>query len=132
MATSEHLPHSLPCEHNPHTLTYTHPTPHTHTPSQHILRDIAENGLDSPSPQYQLQRNFLTSIMKGLSNKQLSEAATICCIDHFKAGSFVKERSQSFFRFFISQIQGKLHVSPPPTAQLPVTMLRVCITQLTD
>ncbi len=49
--------------------------------------------------------------MKGLSNKQLAEAATICAIDHFKAGSFVKERSQSFFRFFISQIQGKLHVS---------------------
>ncbi len=119
------LSHTPPSHltHTHHIVTHTHPhtlftlshTPPSHsphlTPSQHILRDVAENGLDGPSSQYQLQRSFLSAIMKGLSNKQMAEAATICTIDHFKAGSFVRERSQSFFRFFISQIQGKLHVS---------------------
>ena len=50
--------------------------------------------------------------MKGLSssNKQLCEAATVCAVDLFKAGSFVADKSSSFFRYFVSQVQGQLHV----------------------
>ena len=79
---------------------------------QTILKDITETGIDRSSPKHKSQRNFISSIMKGLSsgNKQLCEAATVCAVDLFKAGSFVADRSSSFFRYFVSQVQGQLHV----------------------
>ena len=79
---------------------------------QTILKDITETGIDRSSPKHKSQRNFISAIMKGLSsgNKQLCEAATVCAVDLFKAGSFVADRSSSFFRYFVSQVQGQLHV----------------------
>lgn len=89
-----------------------HVTDHVNFLYQTILKDITETGIDRSSPKHKMQRNFIGSIMKGLSssNKQLCEAATICAVDLFKAGSFVADRSGSFFRYFVSQVQGQLHV----------------------
>ena len=76
------------------------------------MKDITETGIDRSSPKHKSQRNFISAIMKGLSssNKQLCEASTVCAVDLFKAGSFVADRSSSFFRYFVSQVQGQLHV----------------------
>jgi len=40
----------------------------------------------------------------------MTEAALICAIDLFKAASFVEDRSIAFFRYFITLMQGHLHV----------------------
>lgn len=57
----------------------------------------------------------MSSLQKALSSgkreKEMTEAALICAIDLFKAGSFVGDRSIAFFRYFITLMQGQLHVS---------------------
>ena len=83
-------------------------------PLQKILREITESGIDKSSIKHKNQQSFISSIIKGLSsgNKQLCEASTICTVDLFKAGSFVGDRSSSFFRYFVTHVQGQLHVRP--------------------
>lgn len=79
---------------------------------QTILKEITEAGIDKSSVKHKNQQSFISSIIKGLSsgNKQLCEASTICAVDLFKAGSFVGDRSSSFFRYFVTHVQGQLHV----------------------
>ena len=79
---------------------------------QNILKEITEAGIDKSSTKHKNHQSFITSIIKGLSsgNKQLCEASTICAVDLFKAGSFVGDRSSSFFRYFVTHVQGQLHV----------------------
>ena len=86
---------------------------------QNILKDITES-VEKSSPTHRNQRMFISSLQKALSSgkreKELTESALICAIDLFKAGSFVGDRSIVFFRYFITLMQGQLHVRSLPSS----------------
>ena len=78
-----------------------------------MLKDITES-VNKLSPTHKSQRGFINSLQKALSggkrDKEMTEAALTCAIDLFKASSFVEDRTVASFRYFVTLMQGHIHV----------------------